>query len=224
MTSDIKYARSGDVHIAYRVFGEGPRDLVLIPGTLSHAELYWEFPINQYLLRRLLAFARVIVFDKRGQGLSDRVAEQTLEERIGDVHAVMDAAGSARAAIVGWSEGGPMSLMFSATYPERTSTLVVCGGFASIKAEPWGVSEEQLTQFLRRIEVDWGKGVLVGEPGGNLGADESQLRDRRPPRLAGNSSTDVDSSSPRRPDRACRGWPLPCAAYPRGQIRGASGR
>ena len=105
MASDIKYARSGDVHIAYRVFGDGPRDLVLIPGTLSHAELYWEFPLNQYLLKRLTSFARVIVFDKRGQGLSDRVGEQTLEERIGDVRAVMDAAGSERATIYGWSEG-----------------------------------------------------------------------------------------------------------------------
>src|SRR6266542_2790249 len=142
MRNDIKYARSGDVHIAYRVFGDGPRDLVLIPGTLSHAELYWEFPINQYLLKRLTSFARVIVFDKRGQGLSDRVGEQTVEERIGDVRAVMDAAGSPRATIFGWSEGGPMSLMFSATYPERTSALVLCGSFASITAEPWAVSQE----------------------------------------------------------------------------------
>jgi class 3 adenylate cyclase/esterase/lipase len=161
MGSDIKYARSGDVHIAYRVFGDGPRDLVLIPGTLSHAELYWEFPVNQYLLKRLTSFARVIVFDKRGQGLSDRVAEQTLEERIGDVRAVMDAAGSPRATIYGWSEGGPMSLMFSATYPERTSALVLCGSFASVKAEPWAVSQETWSDFLHQIETRWGQGVLV---------------------------------------------------------------
>src|SRR5262245_66420259 len=89
MANEIKYARSGDVHIAYRVFGDGPRDLVLIPGTLSHAEIFWEFPINQSLLKRFMSFARVIVFDKRGQGLSDRVGEQTLEERICDVCAVM---------------------------------------------------------------------------------------------------------------------------------------
>jgi pimeloyl-ACP methyl ester carboxylesterase len=140
VASEVNYARTGDVHIAYRVFGEGPRDIVLIPGTLSHVELFWEFPINQYLLKRFTSFARVIVFDKRGQGLSDRVAEQTLEERIGDVRAVMDAAGSSRATIFGWSEGGPMSLMFSATYPERTSALIVCGSFASAKAEPWALS------------------------------------------------------------------------------------
>src|SRR5262245_49881904 len=91
MGNEVRYARSGDVHIAYRVFGDGPRDLVLIPGTLSHAEIFWEFPINQSLLKRFMSFARVIVFDKRGQGLSDRVGEQTLEERICDVCAVMDA-------------------------------------------------------------------------------------------------------------------------------------
>jgi pimeloyl-ACP methyl ester carboxylesterase len=121
MDSPVKYAKSGEVHIAYRVFGNGPRDIVLIPGTLSHVELTWERPSNQHLLKRLTAFARVIVFDKRGQGLSDRVAEQTLEERIGDVRAVMDAAGSGLAIVYGWSEGGPMCLMFAATYPERTS-------------------------------------------------------------------------------------------------------
>ena len=134
----------GDAHIAYRVFGNGPRDLVLIPGTLSHAEIFWEFPINQYVLKRLTSFARVIVFDKRGQGLSDRVGDQTLEERIGDVRAVMDAAGSSRATIFGWSEGGSMSLMFSATYPKRTSALVLCGSFASVTAAPWAVSPRAL--------------------------------------------------------------------------------
>src|SRR5215472_19331441 len=161
MVGEVRYARSGDVHIAYRVFGEGPRDLVLIPGTLSHAELYWELPINQYLLKRFTSFARVIVFDKRGQGLSDRVGEQTLEERIGDVRAVMDAAASARATIFGWSEGGSMSLMFSATYPERTSALVLCGSFASIAAEPWNMPLDVANQLLHHIETQWGKGVLV---------------------------------------------------------------
>ena len=134
LEAKINYAKSGDVHIAYRIFGDGPRDMVLIPGTLSHVELYWEAPVQEYLLKRLTSFARVIVFDKRGQGLSDRVAEQTLEERTGDVRAVMDAAGSKQATVYGWSEGGPMCLMFSATYPERTSSLVLYGTFASIKA------------------------------------------------------------------------------------------
>ena len=161
MVGEVRYARSGDVHIAYRVFGEGPRDLVLIPGTLSHAELYWELPINQYLLKRFTSFARVIVFDKRGQGLSDRVGEQTLEERIGDVRAVMDAVGSARATIFGWSEGGSMSLMFSATFPERTSALVLCGSFASIAAGPWAIRRERWDKILGLLETRWGQGVLV---------------------------------------------------------------
>ena len=125
MEAETKYAKSGDVHIAYRIFGDGPRDIVVVPGTISHVELYWEFPMNEYLLKRLTSFARVIVFDKRGQGLSDRVAEQTLEERTG---AVMDAAGSERATIFGWSEGGAMSMMFAATSPEPTPPWALVAG------------------------------------------------------------------------------------------------
>ena len=123
MEAETKYAKSGDVHIAYRIFGNGPRDIILVPGTVSHVELYWDLPVNQYLLKRLSSFSRVIVFDKRGQGLSDRVANQTFEERVGDVLAVMNAAGSNRATVYGWSEGGQMSLMFAATHPERVSGL-----------------------------------------------------------------------------------------------------
>ena len=161
MDAPIRYAKSGDVHIAYRVFGDGPRDIVLIPGTLSHVELLWEVPSNEHLLKRLTSFARVIVFDKRGQGLSDRVAEQTLEERTGDVRAVMDAAGSERATIYGWSQGGPMCLMFAATYPERTSSLVLYGTFASMREEPWSVSPERFEQFLDVLQTRWGEGALV---------------------------------------------------------------
>lgn len=161
MEAETRYARSGDVHIAYRVFGEGPRDIVLIPGTVSHVELYWDFPPNRHLLARLSSFARVIVFDKRGQGLSDRVGEQTIEERIGDVRAVMDAVGSDRAAICGWSEGGAMSLMFAATYPERTAALVLFGSYASMRAEPWGVTPEQLAAWIGALERHWGRGILV---------------------------------------------------------------
>ena len=161
MDSPVRYARSGDVSIAYRIFGQGPRDIVLIPGTLSHVELLWEVPSHEHLLKRLTAFARVIVFDKRGQGLSDRVAEQTIEERIGDVRAVMDAAGSDRAAIYGWSEGGPMCLMFAATYPARTSALILFGTFASIKDEPWAVTPEAYEKTLRRLDAHWGEGVLI---------------------------------------------------------------
>ena len=162
MEAQTKYAKSGDVHIAYRIFGDGPRDIILMPGTLSHVELYWELPANDYILKRLTSFARVIVFDKRGQGLSDRVADQTLEERIGDARAVLDAAGSKRATVFSWSEGGPMSLLFAATYPERTSALVMFATFASMKAEPWAVSRERFDRFLGALEAHWGEGVLVG--------------------------------------------------------------
>jgi len=161
MEAQTKYAKSGDVHIAYRVFGDGPHDIVMIPGTLSHVELYWEMPANEYILKRLNSFARVIVFDKRGQGLSDRVAQQTLEERIGDVRAVLDAAGSKRATVLGWSEGGPMSLMFAATYPERTAALAMFGTFASMKAGPWRLSQERFDRFLAGVVTKWGEGILV---------------------------------------------------------------
>jgi class 3 adenylate cyclase len=118
----------------------------------------------------------VIVFDKRGQGLSDRVAEQTLEERIGDVRAVMDAAGSDRATIYGWSEGGPMSLMFAATYPERTLALVLYGTFASMKSEPWSVTRELYEQILREWEAHWGEGILVAVNAPSALADEAVVQ------------------------------------------------
>lgn len=163
MEAPVKYAKSGDVHLAYRIFGEGPRDIVLVPGTLSHAEMSWERPPAKHLLSRLTAFARVIVFDKRGQGLSDRnvAAEQTVEERIIDIRAVMDAAGSERATIYGWSEGGPAALVFSATYPERTSALVLYGTFASVKDPPWAISRELWESHVRSWETHWGEGILL---------------------------------------------------------------
>lgn len=175
MESPIKYARRGDVHIAYRIFGEGPHDIVLIPGTISHVELLWEVPSNKHLLNRLTAFARVIVFDKRGQGLSDRVAEQTLEERIGDVRAVMDAAGSERATVYGWSEGGQMCLKFAATYPERTSALVLYGTFASMKNEPWAATPAVFDQILGYLDAHWGEGVLLRMNAPSRGNDAAFL-------------------------------------------------
>jgi class 3 adenylate cyclase len=164
MDAPVKYAKNGDVHLAYRVFGGGPTDFVLVPGTLSHVEFLWgEKGYARHYLQRLSAFARVIVFDKRGQGLSDRVApnEHTLEERIGDLRAVMDAAGSERAAVYGWSEGGPMCLTFCATYPERVSSLVLYGTFASIKDPPWSESNEEWERKLAIWTDHWGEGNLV---------------------------------------------------------------
>jgi len=176
MESETRYARSGGAHIAYRTFGDGPRDIVMIPGTLSHVELYWELPENQYMLKRLSSFARVIVFDKRGQGLSDRTADQTLEERAGDVRAVLDAVGSERAAIYGWSEGGAMSLMFAATYPERTDALVLFGSFASMRAEPWAIPPEPFERLLSSLEERWGTGVLVALNAPSRANDEAFVR------------------------------------------------
>ena len=128
---ETRYARSGDLMIAYQVVGTGPFDLVLTPGTVSHVELYWEIPGVAALLQGFAEHARLIFFDKRGTGLSDRVdGAPTLEERSDDIRAVMDAAGSQRAALIGASEGVPMSVVFAASYPERVSALVLYGGKA----------------------------------------------------------------------------------------------
>jgi pimeloyl-ACP methyl ester carboxylesterase len=130
---ETRYARSGDVNVAYQVFGEGPFDLVVVPGSLSHVELCWDVSRWAEMNRRLASFARTIVFDKRGTGMSDRVSPATtLETRIDDIRAVMDAAGSDRAALLGISEGAPISMLFAATYPERVWALVSAGGFANV--------------------------------------------------------------------------------------------
>ena len=137
----MRYAQSENVHIAYQVVGEGERDLVLVEGFVSHLDMEWDNPSQARFFRGLASFARLIRFDKRGTGLSDRaVAIGTLEERMDDVRAVMDAAGSERAVLMGISEGAPMCLLFAATYPERTHALVLQGGMArSIEAPdyPW---------------------------------------------------------------------------------------
>ena len=125
-----RYARSGDVSIAYQVIGDGPLDLVVVPGWISNVDFAWEDPLYGEWIRRLAAFSRVIVFDKRGTGLSDRTAGiPSLEERMDDLRAVMDAAGSGRAALFGFSEGGPMSLLFAASYPARVRAIGIYGSF-----------------------------------------------------------------------------------------------
>ena len=114
-----RYAKSGEVNIAYQIVGEGPRDLVFVPGWVSNIEVFWEEPSVVRFLERLASFARLILFDKRGTGLSDRVADMpALEVRMDDVRAVMDAVGSREAAVFGYSEGGPMCALFAATYAE----------------------------------------------------------------------------------------------------------
>jgi pimeloyl-ACP methyl ester carboxylesterase len=126
-----RYARSGDVSIAYQVMGNGPVDLIIVPGIVSHVEFLHEFPGYTAFLRRLSTFARVITFDKRGQGLSDRMTgAPSLETRMDDVRAVMDSVSSERAAFMGFSEGCAMSLLYAATYPQRVSHLVLFGGYS----------------------------------------------------------------------------------------------
>src|SRR3954447_568253 len=134
---ETRYARSGDVHIAYQAFGEGELDLVLVPGFTTHVELVWEDEAAARFMQGLGSFARVITFDRRGSGLSDPVADApTLEQRMDDVRAVMDAAGSERAVLMGISEGVPMSILFAASYPERVQALVCYGGMARSTEAP----------------------------------------------------------------------------------------
>jgi pimeloyl-ACP methyl ester carboxylesterase/class 3 adenylate cyclase len=151
---ETRYARSGDVSIAYQVVGDGPFDLVYVPGFVSHVELRWTVPSFAESLRELASFSRLILFDKRGTGMSDRVAgAPTLETRMDDLRAVMDAVGCRRAALFGVSEGAPMSLLFAATYPERTAALVLRAGFPRTlwaPDYPWGRTEEQYRQDLER--------------------------------------------------------------------------
>jgi class 3 adenylate cyclase len=158
-----RYARASDgVSIAYQVLGDGPRDLVWVPGWISHVEAAWEEPTLARFFERLAAFSRLILFDKRGTGLSDRVAETqlpTLEQRMDDVRCVCDAVGSKQAALLGVSEGAPMCLLFAATYPARTTGVIVFGGYArrqQTAGYPWGASAEQEEAFLEEIERDWG--------------------------------------------------------------------
>jgi pimeloyl-ACP methyl ester carboxylesterase len=159
---ETKYAKSGEVHIAYQVVGEGPLDLVLVPGWISHIEHQWEDPAQARFLERLASFSRLITFDKRGTGLSDRVADSalpTLEQRMDDVRAVMDAVGCSRAALVGVSEGGPMSALFAATYPERTAALVMYGTYAKRIRDadyPWAPTREEADAVLAAYQQNWG--------------------------------------------------------------------
>lgn len=152
-----RYAKSGDVHIAYQVFGNGATDLVIVPGFISHVESYWEHPDLARWLLRLGTFARVIMFDKRGTGLSDPVSEvPSLDLRMDDARAVMDAAGSESAALLGVSEGGALAALFAATYPQRCLQLVLYGAFARFPN-----AAEALTPFFKYADRAWGSGLSL---------------------------------------------------------------
>jgi len=135
---NTRYALSGDVNIAFQVMGDGPIDIIMVPGVVSHIEFLHEFPGYTELLRRLATFARVVTFDKRGQGLSDGISgAPSLEQRVDDVRAIMDDIGSQRAVLLGFSEGSPMSAFFAAANPERVSKLILFGGYALLPAQPF---------------------------------------------------------------------------------------
>jgi pimeloyl-ACP methyl ester carboxylesterase len=158
----IRYAKSGDLNIAYQVTGDGPFDLVFVPGFFSHLEVDRELPGHAHFLDRLASFSRLIRFDKRGTGLSDRsVGLPDLETRMDDVRAVMDAAASEQAVLFGYSEGGPMCVLFAATYPERARGLVLYGTYAKRRdpdAEyPWAPTRQEREQVARELEETWGE-------------------------------------------------------------------
>lgn len=179
----VQYARSGDVDIAYQVVGDGPRALVFVMGWVSNIEYFWREPTFARFLRRLASFSRLILFDKRGTGLSDRVAIDelpTLEQRMDDVRAVMDAAGVEHAALLGISEGGPMCILFAATYPERTDALVMIGAYARrLWAHDYacGATQEEYERFLDSIREGWGGPVGIEVRAPSL-RDDEQFRAR----------------------------------------------
>ena len=179
---ETMYARSGDVNIAYQVIGDAPLDLVFVMGWVSHMEYFWREPSFARFLLRLASFSRLILFDKRGTGLSDRVPINqlpTLEQRMDDVRAVMDAVGSERAALCGVSEGGPMCSLFAATYPEKTRALVMIGTYAKRVRDaeyPWGPTPEQREHFFEVMRKQWGGPVGIDERAPSVAGDP-QFRD-----------------------------------------------
>lgn len=178
---ETHYARSGDVNIAYQVIGSGPIDLVFVMGWVSHIEYFWTEPRLAHFLRRLASFSRLILFDKRGTGLSDRVPVEslpTIEQRMSDLRIVMNAVGSKRAAICGISEGGCMSAVFAATYPEQTQALILIGTYAKriwAPDYPWAPTKEERALFMQEILDHWGSPVGLEARAPSL-ANDPQFR------------------------------------------------
>ncbi len=176
---DVRYCLSSEVNIAYQVFGSGDLDIVFVMGWVSHLEWFWKEPSFATFLRELGRFARVILFDKRGTGLSDRVPVHqlpTLEQRMDDVRAVMEAVDSQRAVLCGVSEGGPLCALFAATYPEKTIALVMIGSYARrLWADnyPWGVREDHRAHFLDEIRRNWGGPVGIEDRAPSRAHDEA---------------------------------------------------
>ncbi|MEP1209424.1 MAG: adenylate/guanylate cyclase domain-containing protein [Rhizobiaceae bacterium] len=174
-----QYARSGDTHIAYQVIGSGPIDVVYVPGWVSHVELCWEEPTYARFLNQLASFSRLILFDKRGTGLSDRVPNDqlpSLEERADDLLVVMDAVGSKKAALIGFSEGGNLSAYFAATHPDRTNSLVMFGTFAKriySPDYPWAPTEQQRRDEIDFLEREWGNLMDISHYAPSMTGDQA---------------------------------------------------
>lgn len=172
-----QYARNGDINIAYQVVGDGPVDVVFVMGWVSHLEYFWTHPLFARFLRRIAGFSRLILFDKRGTGLSDRVpidALPTLAQRVEDVRAVMNAAGSKRAVLCGVSEGGAMSALFAAMHPEESAGLVMVGSYAKRIRDagyPWGPTAVEREVFLEQMRSEWGGPVGLEERAPSMAAD-----------------------------------------------------
>src|SRR5436309_3445212 len=175
---ETRYARSKDGHVAYQVVGDGPLDLVFIPSWASNVEVMWEEPSIARFFPRLSTFSRVLCFDKRGTGVSDPVplaALPTLEQWMDDVRTVMEAAGSKRAALLGTHEGGQMAILFAATYPERTSALILvdtCARHVRDVDYPWGLPADRVPGFLQRLEQVWGTGSYLDLLAPSVAPDE----------------------------------------------------
>lgn len=175
---DTRYPRTGGLNVAYQVVGDGPIDLVEVPGVMGNLETAWQQPAMARFHESCARFARYIMFDRRGSGLSDRLTSETgstVEERVDDVRAVMDAAGAERAAIYGVADGGPVAVVFAATYPERTSALILNGTTARARWAPdypSGLDDDAVAQFIAHIEAEWGSGVTASM----FNVDDSQRR------------------------------------------------
>ena len=178
---ETHYVKSDDVHIAYQVLGDGPLDLLFVPGFVSNVEALWRSPDQSAFFRRLASFCRLILFDKRGTGMSDRGTQDfTLEQRMHDVQAILDAIGCKQAALFGVSEGGPMSLLYAATYPQRTSGLVIYGSYAKRSQAtdyPFGWDNEHWQHVLDDIENNWGSpsSLSVGMRTAGTSADPKRI-------------------------------------------------
>ena len=165
MQPKTRYAKSGDVHIAYQVVGDGRLDLVYAPAWIGNMELFWEEPSYARFLKRLASFSRLILFDKRGTGSSDRSVEiPIIEQQIDDLTSVMDSVGSERAALLGASEGGSLCTLFAATHPERTSALILCGAVATTRwspETPWALTRETFETWIQTVGREWGGPLAI---------------------------------------------------------------